>query len=87
MDLVQLGRESAQADFDRGIRLSKQELFEKVDDYKFRYISVLCEYACSYPDPLICLEKIKEIQAIYDFPFAQKIISPLFNHLNNRINN
>lgn len=86
MDLEQLGREAAKADFYRGTRLNKKEMFEKVDEYKLGYISALCEYVCNHPDPLFCLEQLREIQAIYDFPFAQKIISPRLHHLNNCIN-
>lgn len=84
MDLVQLGREKAQADLDRGTFLSKQEMFGKVDEYKFGYISVLCEYACNHPDPFFCLEQLKEIQVMYDFPFAQKIISNFSMNLSSK---
>lgn len=86
MDLEQLGRENAQADWARDSLLSKQELFKKADEYKLGYLPVLCEYVCNHIDPLFCLDQIKEIQAIYDFPFAQEILSRQVHYLESCIN-
>lgn len=86
MNFEQLGRKEAQLNLENGTCLSKQELFRKVDEYKLGYLSVLCEYACNHIDPLFCLEQVKEIQAIYDFPFAQNVTSSFIRNLNNRIN-